>query len=175
MTRIASSVRWAVVLAAAGVLAGGAGQAAASSGIPQAVRGVLRTDALRTAKVEGDAHPRDIWAVLTTIAGAERATDCHCISYVPPKTEPIYLIAVRGHFSCNTCSHPPSGHIGPGTVITLECQLANPSVCPGFGFLSRYPNLKSAGTPVRLYPDPGKDKRVVGVPRAAASRRAAPG
>ena len=128
-----------------------AGPARASSpGIPRAARAQLLGSALTVAAAEGDRHPHDIRAVRTTSSGAGRAIHCDCTFVVPPPSAPVYLVAMRGHFSCNTCSSPHGRTIGPGTVITLEFPVATPSHWTDFGFGNRYPNLRAAGTPVRL-------------------------
>ena len=106
--------------------------------------------ALRVAAADGDRHPHDIRAVQTTIGRADRATHCECATVVSPPSTPIYLLAMRGRFSCNRCSHPPGRRIGPGTVITLEAPIATPSRYSGFGFGGRYPDLSIAGKPVVL-------------------------
>jgi hypothetical protein len=134
------------------VLLTGASQTADAShgGIPSSVRAILRAGALRIAAIDGDRHPYDIEAVRTTIAKANRATDCHCKTFVPQPNTSIYLVAMRGHFSCNSCSSPPGAKIGPGTVITLESPVEKPAQFGGFGLGRRYPKLEIAGTPVRL-------------------------
>ena len=99
---------------------------------------------------DSDRHPFDIKAVRTTLAGAARATHSDSSSISPPPTTAIYLLAMRGHFSCNTCSHPHGEKIGPGSVITLEFAITNPTDPAGFGFTNRYPNLTLAGSPVQL-------------------------
>jgi hypothetical protein len=132
------------------ILVGGESAAASRSGIPASAKRALLNEALRVGKLDGDSHPYDIRAVRTTVAGAGRATHCHCRGFIPPPTTPVYLVAMRGHFACNNCSHPPGARIGPGTVITLESPVTDPGVSSGFGFSNRYPDLKLAGLPERL-------------------------
>lgn len=125
-----------------------------SAGISAHERALLRADALRIATREGDPRAYDIQAVRTTIAGAERATECHCRSFVPPQSTPIYLVAMRGHFSCHGPCSPPLHdrvRIGPVTVITLELPIAHDGGGPS-SWRNSYPNLGRAGIPVRLSP-----------------------
>lgn len=134
-----------------GLLTGVSQMAQASqAGIAPSVRATLLAGAVRVATNEGDPHPYDIEVVRTTVAKANRATHCHCKTHVLSPSTPIYLVAMRGHFSCNTCSPPPGATIPPGTVITLETPVAEPAKFDGFGLGRRYPDLKIAGKPVRL-------------------------
>jgi hypothetical protein len=134
-----------------GLSAGYAQAKLARPDIPSNVRVLLRTEALRVARLDGDRHPYDMEAVRTTIEEADRLTcgpGCH--TYIPPPSTPVYLLAMRGHFSCNNCSPPAGARIGPGTVITLEIPVAAPSGYSGFGFADKYPNLNAAGVPAHL-------------------------
>ncbi len=138
-------------LAAIGLLPAGAGAGTRAARIPPSVRAQLRGQALRAAAEDGDRHPYDIQAVRTTAGEAERITCGRgCSSNVPPPGTPIYLIALRGRFWCNTCSHPPGAGVGRGSVITLEIPLAASLSVSAFGFGGPYPNLRAAGIPVRL-------------------------
>src|SRR5207237_402499 len=128
MTDMRAAVAIAAALAACAALpAAPVARADASAGVPAGARAQLLAMALRVAAADGDAHPHAIRAVQTTIGRADRATHCECATVVPPPSTPIYLLAMRGRFSCNRCSHPPGRRIGPGTVITLEAPIATPS------------------------------------------------
>jgi hypothetical protein len=150
--------------ALAGLLAGWLGLSTAQSvaiagqspGIGAHERAVLRADARRAATIEGDPHPYDIQAVRTTIAGAERATGCHCQSFAPPESTPIYLVAMRGNFSCSLCSPPPRDRVRSKsiTVMTLEIAIVKYGSGPTSHGQS-YPKLRLAGVPVRLSPPAG--------------------
>jgi hypothetical protein len=57
---------------------------------------------------------------------------------------------MRGHFNCNSCSHPRGAHFAPASVITLQFLDPNDLRNMSFGYGGPYPHLKAAGTPVRL-------------------------
>jgi hypothetical protein len=176
-----------LLMALAG-LAIGQPVAAAQSGIPPSKQRALLREAKRVATLDGDSHPYDIEAVLTTRAWAigagapvaapapgEPAWEPACERPLPPLRPepppgaspaptpparsascagaPWYVLAMRGHFTCNTCSEPliPGIKYRPlvGTVITLGMEARYPHTSY-FGFGSPYPDLQNAGTPIRL-------------------------
>jgi len=121
-----------------------------SPGIPASARAALLEAATAIATSHGDSHPHDIEAVRTTHREAEHILDSGGELYVVPPSAPVYIVAMRGHFNCNRCSRPPRVSFRPAGVITL--QFLNPKDLQDvvFGYGSPYPNLKAAGTPVRL-------------------------
>ncbi len=133
-----------------------AGSASATRGkshsppIPGSARAALLKAATAIARVHGDSHPRDIEAVRTTHREAERILDSGGELYVVPPTAPVYVVAMRGHFNCNACSHPAGRSLKPDTVITLQFLDPRDLRNVVFGYDVPYPNLKAAGTPVRL-------------------------
>jgi hypothetical protein len=149
----------AIGLVIGGLSVAGLAQTAGAStpaGIPPRARATLLKDAREVARQEGDPHPHDIEAVRTT-AGTAMQLECGGGCEGPESKEPVYMIAMRGHFLCNTCSHPRGGSISPGTVITLS-YIAETMTRTGFGLSDNYPNLRAAGTPVRLDPKPPRRK-----------------
>lgn len=130
---------------------------ASHSPIPRTVRATLLADASKMAAEKGDPHPYDLQVVRTPIERAERL-NCRCNfrGPVPGGSTPIYVLAMRGHFSCG-CSHPRGSKIGPATVITLYYQASNLS-SQGWNFGGPYPDLKALGTPVRLGTPPPRRK-----------------
>jgi len=138
-------------LAGIGILSAGALAGAPGTGVPASARALLRGQALRVAAAEGERHPYDIQAVRTTAGEADRIT-CgpRCHTNASASRTPVYLLAMRGRFSCNTCSPPHGERIGPGTVITLEIPIRASLRYTGFRFGDTYPNLRAAGTPARL-------------------------
>ena len=118
--------------------------------IPVSTRAALLKAAIAIATVHGDKHPHDIEAVRTTHREAERILDSGGELYVVPPSAPVYVVAMRGNFNCNRCSHPAGRSFKPAKVITL--QFLNPSDLRNvvFGYGAPYPNLKAGGTPVRL-------------------------
>jgi hypothetical protein len=110
------------------------------------VRAKLLAEALTTAKRNGDEHPTDIEAVRTTHARAQRLLN-EDVSPPSPDT-PVYLLAMRGRFVCDSCSVPRGAKAPSGTVIVLELPVSG----GGFGFSigHRYPELERAGVPMRL-------------------------
>ena len=125
--------------------------------IPQHVRATLLKDAKRQAAADGDTHPYDIEAVSTTLKSAERVT-CNCKSSTTSATAPVYLVAMRGRFSCNTCSRPRGATIPPSGVITLVF-IAKTMFRAEFGLSDRYPRLGLVGSPIRLDASPEHHKR----------------
>jgi hypothetical protein len=113
---------------------------------PEAQAGLLAT-AEADATQDGDPSPTQIEAVKTTLGGAwslNGETTGGALG-----GEPIYLVAMRGRFTCGGCSHPASstGVIG-GTVMTLDLPVTTGGF--GLGFPVSYPNLGLLGLPVRL-------------------------
>ncbi len=160
-TRYAPRVRAIGVVLAIGVTALAAGNAAlaAPANIPSNTRTALLEQARTVAAAEGDRHPYDIWAVSTTRMTALRhldpgATEPSCEATPSCTNEPMYVLAMRGRFSCNTCSPPAGARIPPGTVITLGFQAEEPlpHYYSAFSFTSHYPDLKALGVPTRLGP-----------------------
>jgi hypothetical protein len=124
---------------------------ASRAGIPPSVRTALLADATRVAALDDGPHPYDIQAVSTTFAKAQRVTCGSCTGLGKGGTH-VYVVAMRGHFACNTCHHLFQNEpIGRGTVILLEySSIAAPLQWTGFELRLAYPNLRLAGTPVRL-------------------------
>lgn len=112
-------------------------------------RAALLKYATRVATIEGDPHPYDIQAVSTTSASASKIVCGGCAT--SPGQEPVYILAMRGHFRCNTCRTRPNGrrYLGYRTVIALVLT-AEPLQQTTFSISDRYPNLNYLGTPVRL-------------------------
>ena len=128
------------------------GSTSHQSGIPPRVRARLLQIAKREAATNRDQHPYDVQAVRTTWGKWNRLNGGG--SYELPPGEPVYVIAMRGHFHCGRCSSPPPSPGGRssrfrGGVITLVCITATLE-CPSFGFNVPYPHLRALGTPVRL-------------------------
>jgi hypothetical protein len=136
-----------------GVVAAGSAYASGgeprSPGIPASARAALRKAAIAIATLYGDGHPYDIEAVRTTHREAERILCGECESKLVPPGAPVYAVAMRGHFHCDSCSPPRDVTIGPATVLTSELLVSSlRSLEVGYG--GRYPRLTAAGTPVRL-------------------------
>lgn len=125
-------------------------------GIPRPTRTKLLAIAERTAVASGDRHPYDIEAVRATHGPAERLVSGGDESEPPSKNAPVYVIAMRGHFRCGRCSHPPGTRTPSGSVITLELDAPLRKSGPSsFGLSNRYPNLRKLGIPVSLVVKPG--------------------
>jgi hypothetical protein len=145
---------------AIGVTASVVGNAAlaAPASIPSNTRAALLEQARTVAAAEGDRDPYDIWAVKATRLTALRhldpgATEPSCEATPSCMDVPLYVLAMRGRFSCNTCSSPPGRSIGPGSVITLEFEATEPLPrYSAFSFGKRYPDLKALGVPTRVGP-----------------------
>ena len=137
------------LLAVVGAQAAGAEQAT----IGPSVRAALLSDAIGTARLNGDAHPYDVEAVATTQARAVRlepgSTEPTCEASPACADGPVYVVAMRGHFTCGTCSHPPGARIGPGSVIRLVYD-ASSMFQTTFALSDDYPRLSAAGVPVLL-------------------------
>ena len=144
-----------LAIGVAGLVIGDAAVAAPAS-IPSGVRAALLKEARAVAAAEGDRHPYEIRAVRTTRLKALRrlqpgASEPSCEATPSCADAPLYVIAMRGRFSCNTCSSPPGRRIGPGSVITLEIEAKEPPPrYSGFSFGNRYPDLRALGVSVRL-------------------------
>jgi hypothetical protein len=154
-----STLRWrslaSVALAAAATVAVAPRPSFGSQGasIPTAVRATLLARALTVARIDGDRHPHDIEVVRTTLGESFSlvcGADCTVGSQDP--NEPVYLLAMRGRFTCaGKCSRPGGPPAGPGTVITLEFETPNLRVRL-YSLGRHYPRLHDAGVPVRLEP-----------------------
>jgi hypothetical protein len=66
----------------------------------------------------------------------------------PTGAEQVYLVAMRGHFSCSGCPGPLGAGAPTGTVMTLELPVTSGG--HGLGISGRYPDLGLLGVPVRL-------------------------
>ncbi len=124
----------------------------AQGGIAPSVRADLLKVARQTAHAEGEHHPHDIQVVLTTKVNALRLrpgdSQPSCEDSPSCADTPFYVLAMRGHFTCNSCPGPPGARIA-GRVITLEFEAATMSRA-AFGLSNRYPDLAILGTVVRL-------------------------
>ena len=160
-TRVPAAVLLAAVALAPVLVTVGAtqgAQAAAASqrasahapGISARMRGALLAAARSVAVRHGDAHPRDIEAVLSTHRRAEHIRCGNCEFFAVPAGAPVYVVAMRGHFNCNSCSHPRGGGIAPASVITLEFLDPKDLGNVVFAYGGPYPRLKLIGKPVRL-------------------------
>jgi hypothetical protein len=144
------------VLLAAVVAIGLAGSASASrgkshpAGIPASARAALLGAATVIATRHGDSHPYGVEAVRTTHREAERILGTGGELYVVPPNATVYVVAMRGHFNCNSCRHPRGVSFGRATVITLQFLSPGDLRNVVFGYGSPYPHLKAAGIPVRL-------------------------
>lgn len=136
-----------LLLVAISVGACGASAASTAGSVSPSVRSALLTKANRLAAFEGDPRPYDIEAVRSTARKAERFAGGQ--ANLPPPASPVYLVAMRGHFHCNTCSHPAGATIPPGTVITFTV-LAKTLKSFESSLSKRYPHLRKLGTPFRL-------------------------
>ena len=109
-----------VVVAAAVLTVAGCGGATVATGRPVPTSAVPRLTAIaeRAARVNGDAHPVWVTAVLTTHAKA--LTSATPGDLIPGADGvPVYLVTIRGHFVCNTCTGPPGSKAPTGTYISL--------------------------------------------------------
>jgi hypothetical protein len=117
-------------------------------GIEQGLAAQLLAVAERDALAAGEAHPYDIEAVSTTLEGLSRAEG----NVSPPPSvgsQPVYLVAMRGRFSCGTCNVPRGARAPTGSVLRLT--LTAPDLFrAGFGLGGQYPEMRAAGTPLRL-------------------------
>jgi hypothetical protein len=120
-------------------------------GIPASVRAALLARAQGLARRDGERDPYDIQVVKTTAAEASRiAGEGDRVIYSGPGPA-VYLIAMRGRFTCDACSAPHGAKLPRGSVITLELPVtAGENFGSGFGVGDRYPDLAAAGTPIRL-------------------------
>jgi hypothetical protein len=128
---------------------------ASAAPIPANTRPVLLKDARRLAAELGDRHPHDIQAVRTTYEKAQRL-EGHWINGEKLANETVYVVAMRGHFSCTGgCLEapgtrdkaPPTPTIYPVAWMELYASTVTQY---GGGDGQQYPDLKKAGTPVRL-------------------------
>lgn len=112
-------------------------------------RAALLQRGTRMATTEGDPHPYDIQAVSTTSASASKTLCGGCST--SPSQEPVYLLAMRGHFRCNTCKTQPGGRGSrPYRTVIVLVLTAGLLQQTTFSLSDRYPNLGGLGAPVRL-------------------------
>jgi hypothetical protein len=159
----------AIVLAAAavvfGVLVAGA-QAGNThpTGIPGSVKRVLLERAKSLAAEGGDSHPNDIQAVRTTEAKVRSLKSLGSSDPQLSASEPVYIVALRGHFRCgvpdsttslripcmvapgSAVRHPHQRTFSVGTIQIAAATMAE----LGRGTDNLYPNLRRVGVPVRL-------------------------
>jgi hypothetical protein len=100
----------------------------------------------------GDRNPHDIQAVRTTYEKAQRL-EGHWVPGEKLANEIVYVVAMRGHFSCmGGCLEAPGGGDKTPTshpVAWIELY-ASTLTHYGGGDGQQYPDLKKVGTPVRL-------------------------
>ena len=143
--------RWpvGVVVVAACVLAVACGSTT-QSGISTHDRAALLGIALRTGRVNYDPHPYDIQVVRTTVGRVDRLLRPGDLGG-HPSGEQVYLLAMRGRFSCGACSPPPGARNPRGSVITLDMPVGlRDHDWSAFSIGRPYPNLRRLGTPVQL-------------------------
>jgi len=143
------------------LLAVAVGQNAIAGGpeISAAERATLLKEARSLAASYGGSTPYDIEAVLTTTVKAQRllspgASMPACESSRSCATWPIYVVAMRGHFDCHSCSMPPGGKVGTSKFLTyvIPAKKPPPRIWSfASGQSAAYPNLKTIGSPVTLY------------------------
>jgi hypothetical protein len=121
LTSMAAAVLGRSMAVAAAVLTVAAcGGAAAATGRPVPTSAVPRLTAIaeRAARVNGDAHPVWVTAVLTTHAKA--LTLATPGDFIPGADGvPVYLMTIRGRFVCNTCTGPAGSKAPAGTYMSL--------------------------------------------------------
>jgi len=135
------------------VLPSASSDASRAAGISPAVGAALLKQARQVAREDGDSRPYDVEAVLTT---REKATRLQQGTRTPTceqspscADKPVYMVAMQGRFTCNTCSIPFHAKVPRGTVVTLEIEAAT-MFRSGFSLTTRYPNLKAVGAVVHL-------------------------
>jgi hypothetical protein len=64
------------------------------------------------------------------------------------RPQPVYLMAMRGRFSCGSCKIPAGARPPRGTVLRLT--LTPGLLRAGFGLGPDYPEMRAAGKPLRL-------------------------
>ncbi len=101
------------------------------------------------AAILGDTHPYDIQVVRTTHRKTESLTEAETPQ--PPAVTPVYVVTMRGRFSC-PCSHPYNDPVQPGTAVIFELPahgMPEPALIR-WNLGNRHPHLKALGTPVHL-------------------------
>jgi hypothetical protein len=109
-----------VAVAVAVLTVAGCGGATAATGraVPTSVVPRLTAIAERAARVNGDPHPVWVTAVLTTHTKA--LTSATPGEFIPGADGvPVYLVTIRGHFVCDTCTGPAGSKAPTGTFISL--------------------------------------------------------
>jgi hypothetical protein len=112
-----------VAVAAALLTLAGCGGAAVAAGLPVPTSALPRLTAIaeRAARGNGDAHPVWVTAVLTTHAKA--LTSATPGDRIPDaKGVRVYLVTIRGHFVCDTCTGPAGSKAPTGTYISLVVE-----------------------------------------------------
>lgn len=133
------------------------------AGIPGSVKRVLLERAKSLAAENGDSHPYDIQAVRTTEAKARHLR----IGSSDPQlsaNEPVYIVALRGHFRCGVpdsttgmvipcmvapgpaARHPREQTYSVGTIQIAAATMEGLAR----GTDDIYPDLRRVGVPVRL-------------------------
>ncbi len=113
---------------------------------PEAQPALLAT-AEADAADNGEPHPTQIEAVKTTVGAAGALNGGTFGGQLG--AEQIYLIAMRGQFTCFSCSVRAGSDGSPGgAVMTLELPVTGGAF--GRGFPVSYPDLGLLGVPVRL-------------------------
>jgi hypothetical protein len=129
----------------------GTPDAGAAHAIAPSVRAELLAQALSMAQRNGDIHPYDIEAVNTTQLRAIRldgATAPTCESSPACADSPVYVVAMRGRFTCGQCKVPANFPVPRGSVIAFVRGAADAGWT--FSLSNTYPRLRAAGAPVRL-------------------------
>jgi hypothetical protein len=109
-----------VALAAAVLTVAACGGATAATGRPVPASAVPRLTAIaeRAARVNGDPHP--VWATAVLTTHAKALTSATPGDSIPGADGvPVYLVTIRGHFVCNTCTGPPGSKAPTGTYMSL--------------------------------------------------------
>ena len=149
-----------VVLGTLLVPYGASGKTSTRGGIPAKVRAALLKDAKSMAASAGRrrAHPYDIQAVLTTEAKARTLDEGRNETLLTVGSGSVYVVAMRGTFRVICEGGPCPANLAPGNrrtypVLMFWVPVSTMEVAgPDSDVFTGYPNLASAGVPVRLNP-----------------------
>jgi hypothetical protein len=125
---------------------------ASAAHIPASTRSVLLKDARQFAISLGERNPYDIQAVRTKGKKIQHF-EGHSIIDEKLANETVYVVAMRGHFSCSggCLSAPGSVDKLPVTYTVAWMELYASTLAQyGGGDSHQYPDLKKLGSPVCL-------------------------
>lgn len=152
MRRLSAVVLFAAAVASSAVWIGSASaRRATAEGLPASVQKRIAAQARRTARFLSDptVATATVFGPSSRVALVRAASGDLVRETARQRRERFYLIVLRGHFVCRTCSAPPGGKLPRGRIATLVWTPSQGVTDLGVSNRLR-PSISHLGTPTIL-------------------------